>query len=101
MITYAEFIANVNQDDLGMLTAFAQGNRSATRNAAEADALFTQVTRLFTAGLIWRVVRGYEQKSDGMEYQFDGYLSPVAFGYVAQAARERVILSRLPLPPTE
>jgi hypothetical protein len=98
MITYEEFLANVNEDDLGMLTTFAQGNRAITRNAQEAEALFTQATRLFTAGMVWRVVRGYEQKSDGVEYQFDGYLSPVAFGYVAKAARERVMISRDPLP---
>lgn len=99
MITYDEFIANVNENDLAMLTEFVQGHRITAITAPEADALFAQAQRLFTAGLVWRVTRGYEMKSGMIEYSFDGFVDPIAAGYIAKACKERVILSRDPLPP--
>lgn len=99
MVTYEEFLQQVNEGDMAMLLEFAQGRRVLTRESVEADALFSQATRLFEAGLVWRVVRGYEQKADAVEHQFDGYTSPLAYTYIAQAARERVIDYR-ENPPT-
>lgn len=96
MVSYEQFLAEVNEADMAMLLSFAKGEWVLTRNAGEADALFAQATRLFTAKLVWRVVRGYEDKDPDVEYQFDGWVSPLAFNYITQAARERVIQSRQP-----
>lgn len=98
MISYNDFIANVNEADLAMMTEFIQGNRITTTVAAEADALYAQAERLFTAGVVFRVVRGWELKGGVLEYSFDGYVDPVGAGYIAKAAKERVVLSREPLP---
>lgn len=98
VISYNDFIANVQTADLAMMTEFIQGKRIQALSAPEADALFAQAQRLFEAGILWRVVRGYDQSSGSLVYTFDGYLVPEAAAYVSQAARERVQMSREPLP---
>lgn len=98
VIDYNTFLANVQTADLAMLTEFIQGKRVTGATQAEADALFAQAQRLYNAGLVWRVVRGYDQSSGVTVFTFDGFCDPVAAGYIAQAARERVQMSRLPLP---
>jgi hypothetical protein len=98
MIDFNTFLANVNENDLAMMTVFVQGQRVFAGSAAEADALFLQAQRLFTAGMLWRVVRGYEMKDGATAQSFDGFVTPEGAAYLARLARERVTLSRQPLP---
>jgi hypothetical protein len=100
IIDYPTFLANVNPDDLAMLTSFIVGvDVQALDDAALADQLFTQAVRLNSAGLLDNLHRVYSHDSAGTLLQsFSGTVSPVAAGYVAQLARERIVLSRDPLP---
>lgn len=99
-IDYNTFLANVNTDDLAMLTSFIVGvDVQAQADATLADQLFAQAVRLNSAGLLDDLHRIYTHDSNGNLLQsFIGTVSPVAAGYVAQLARERVVLSREPLP---
>lgn len=55
--------------------------------------------RLNSAGLLDNLHRIYTHDSNGnLQQSFSGTVAPVAAGYVAQLARERVVLSREPLP---
>lgn len=99
LISYAVFLAEAQENDVRTLSLLASGERIGTTNAAEADAFFAQCQRLYDAGLLERVNRGYEDK-DGVLWQtFDGRVRPEAMVYVAQCAMERLILSRAPIPP--
>jgi hypothetical protein len=100
MITYDQFIANVNENDLAVLTSFSVGKRIICLTQQEADAMIVQCERLREAGMCWRIVYAKENKAGGVEFQFDGYVDPVGAGYIAKAARERVMISRDPLPTT-
>lgn len=99
-IDYPTFLANVNPDDLAMLTSFIVGvDVLALADAALADQLFAQAVRLNSAGLLDALHRIYTHDSNGVLLQsFRGTVSPIAAGYVAQLARERIVLSREPLP---
>lgn len=99
-IDYDTFVANVNTDDLAMLTSFIVGvDVQAQTDAALADALFTQAVRLNSAGMLDELHRVYTHDSNGNLLQsFRGVVSPTAAGYVARLARERVVLSRAPVP---
>lgn len=99
LIDYPTFLANVNTDDLAMLTTFIVGVSVNAADATQADALFAQATRLNGAGLLTNLHRIYTNDSNGnVQQSFTGLVSPQAAGYVAQLARERVVLSRSPLP---
>jgi hypothetical protein len=99
LIDYPTFLANVNTDDLAMLTTFIVGVSVNAADAIQADALFTQATRLRDAGLLTNLHRIYTDDGNGnVQQSFTGLVSPQAAGYVAQLARERVVLSRAPLP---
>lgn len=97
-IAYPTFLANVNTDDLAMLTTFIVGVSVQSASATEADALFVQAQRLYTAGLLTNLHRIYQDASGTLMQSFTGLVHPVAAGYIAQLARERVALSRDPLP---
>lgn len=99
-IDYNTFLANVNPDDLAMLTSFIVGvDVQAQADATLADTLFAQAVRLNSAGLLTSLQRKYAYDSNSNLLQsFSGTVSPVAAGYVAQLARERIILSRDPVP---
>lgn len=99
LIDYPTFLANVNTDDLAMLTTFIVGVSVNAADATQADALFAQATRLNDAGLLTNLHRIYTDDGNGnVQQSFTGLVSPQAAGYVAQLARERVVLSRAPLP---
>lgn len=99
-IDYPSFLANVNPDDLAMLTSFVCNvDVQAMGDATLADQLFAQAVRLNQAGLLDSLHRIYSHDANGNLLQsFSGTVSPVAAGYVAQLARERIVLSRDPLP---
>ncbi|HET6805334.1 MAG TPA: hypothetical protein VFH59_07845 [Frateuria sp.] len=99
-ISYTDFLANVNTDDLAMLTSFiCNVDVEAQTDATLADTLFTQATRLDSAGLLTEMHRVYSHDANGNLLQsFRGVVTPQAASYVAQLARERVVLSREPLP---
>lgn len=98
-VDYPTFLANVNTDDLAMLTSFIVGvDVQALTDATLADQLFAQAVRLNGAGLLDSLHRVYTHDGAGTLMQaFSGTVSPVAAGYVARLARERIVLSRAPL----
>lgn len=99
LVDYNTFLANVNSDDLAMLTTFITNVDVQAADAADADALFTQAQRLYSAGLLTELHRVYRDDGSGNLVQsYTGVVSPPAAGYVARLARERVQLSRDPLP---
>jgi hypothetical protein len=97
---YNTFLANVNPDDLAMLTTFIVGvSVSAGTDATLADSLFTQAQRLYSAGMLTNLHRIYNDDGSGnLEQSYTGLVSPTAASYVAKLARERIVLSRAPLP---
>lgn len=97
-IDYTTFLANVNAADLAMLTTFIVGVSVIAATPAEADAQFVQANRLYDAGLLTELNRKYREVNGVLEQSYVGIVSPVAAGYVAKLARERVELSREPLP---
>ena len=100
-VSYDVFVANVQQEDLNMLTAFTVGLRVRSGSPEEADALFNEAQRLYQAGMLVEVHRVYREE-DGVVVQFfDGYATDIAKGYLARLARERVLLSREPIPEPE
>lgn len=103
-IDYNSFVANVNEDDLAMLTSFLVGVEVLANTPELGDALFVQAQRLYNAGMITDVSRRYYDTGTAnapapVTWQgFLGKLHPVAVGYVGRLARERVMLSRDPIP---
>lgn len=99
-LDYPTFLANVNPDDLAMLTSFTVGvDVQALDDATLADTLFAQAVRLNQAGLLDELQRIYTHDGAGvLQQSFSGRVTAVAAGYLAQLARERIVLSREPLP---
>lgn len=99
-IDYPTFVATVNADDLAMLTSFIVSvDVYALSDTTLAETLFTQAQRLDESGLLTELHRIYTRDSNGVQQQsFRGVVSPVAAGYVGRLARERVLLSRDPVP---
>ena len=97
-VDYPTFLANVNTSDLAMLTTFIVGVSVQSATSTEADALFVQAQRLYSAGLLTNLHRIYQDVSGVLQQSFTGLVAPQAAGYVAQLARERVTLSRNTLP---
>ena len=97
-IDYPTFLANVNTSDLAMLTTFIVGVSVQSASSTEADALFLQAQRLYSAGMLTSLQRVYQDVSGVLQQSYTGLVHPVAAGYVAQLARERVVLSRAVLP---
>lgn len=97
VVDYETFLANVNENDLAMLTSFLVGVE-VMGDPPTAPGLFLQAERLYAAGLISDVNRRYFDGPGGTWEGFLGKLAPQAVGYVGQLARERVILSRDPIP---
>lgn len=98
MITYEEFLANAEAEDIRILNLLSQGQEIKFTDGAEADTMFQRVVRLDTAGFIVEASRSY-RRIDGVLWQtFSALIDPVASTYLARAASERILLSRLPLP---
>ena len=98
MISYPEFLANAQAEDIRVLNLLAQGQRLEFSSPAEADAMFQHIERLDSAGFVIRVSRVYERRSGVLWQSFEALIEPVASTYLAKAASERVLLSREPLP---
>lgn len=101
-VDYEVFLANVNEDDLNLLTSFLVGVEAFAHTPAEGEALFAKAQRLYNAGVLSSVSRRYIE-AGGIETPvthqgFLGIVHPVAVGYLGKLARERVILSRDPIP---
>lgn len=98
MITYDQFIANAEPEDIRVLNLLSQGQEIKFSVAADADAMFQRLVRLESAGFLLRTNRAY-YRVDGVLWQsFTALIEPAASVYLAQAASERLALSRDPLP---
>jgi hypothetical protein len=98
-IDYNTFLANVNEADLAVMTNFIVGATVTTTTGEEADGLYNQCVRLYDAGMISEMHRIYKTDTSGdLQQSFSGVVTPVGAGYLVRLARERVILSRDPLP---
>jgi hypothetical protein len=98
VITYAEFLANAQPEDIRVMNLLAQGQKLEFNDPAEAESMFQQILRLDTAGFVLRTARVFERRSGVLWQSFDALIDPVASTYLAKAASERVLLSREPLP---
>jgi len=101
LIDYNTFVANVQDGHLQLLATFAAGVRvrEPEANTSRIGELRQQCLDLYNAELLSRVAEGYERTTDGMTWHtFDGYVVESANGYVNKLARERVALSREPVP---
>ena len=97
-IDYTSFLANALDADISALAYMGAGVVIGTTTQAEALTFQQQGDRLYDAGLLRRFRSGREVRGGETWFIFDGELSVEAQNYVAQAAKERVILSRDPLP---
>lgn len=100
-VSYPIFLANAQAADIRLLTDFVQGVRIQTADGAEADAIFDGAVRLYSAGLVEKLHRIYEEKNNTLTQSFDGYVTAVGRAYLAQLANERLVLSRDPIPAPE
>lgn len=100
-VPYDVFLANVNENDLALMTDFIQGTRVSAADGAEADALFAEAERLYNAGMVHEVHRIFKEVNGVTVQQFDGFVTDVGKGYIARLAKERVLLSRDPIPEPE
>lgn len=101
LISYDDFVANVQAGHLNLLASFTAGARirEPEANTAQINAIRQQCVDLYTNELLTRVAEGYERDASGVTWRtFDGYVAPVANGYVDRLARERLLLSRAPVP---
>lgn len=98
MITYDQFIANAETEDIRVLNLLAQGQEIKFNVAVEADTFFQRIQRLDTAGFVLRANRAYFRVGGVLWQGFTALIDPAASVYLARAAAERVQLSRLPLP---
>lgn len=94
LISYQDFLANVQPAHWELLSTFANSQRAAllATDTAAIEAMRTRVNELYQGGveLCWRVVEGRERDQSGDEWvTFEGHLVDAAKGYVVQAARER------------
>lgn len=101
MIDYNTFLANVQISHMLLLASFTAGERVRFEetDTAGIDAARAACVQLFDSGLLNRVAEGYEMVGEVKWHTFDGYVVPAALGYCWQLARERLLLSRDPLPP--
>jgi hypothetical protein len=96
-VDYPTFLATVVPDDLAMLTSFLVGVE-VQGDPATAPGLLVQAQRLYDAGLVTEFAQRRYDVSGATWEGFLGKVAPIAVGYVGQLARERVTLSRDPLP---
>lgn len=100
MIDYNTFVANVQPGHLSLLAEFTAGSRVRVleTDAAQIATIRQQCIDLYTNELLTRVAEGYERVGLETWRTFDGYVHEAANGYVMRLARERLVLSREPLP---
>lgn len=101
MKTYDEVVQKITPAQLALLATFAAGTRvkELEANADAVQAVRDDCRVLFDAGMVARVGEGYEWQGEQVLRTFDGYVTDVAQGYVNRLARERLELSREPVPP--
>lgn len=101
LIDYNTFVANVQLDHLNLLASFSVGTRVrfAPTETAAIDTARQQCLDLYNNELLTRVAEGYERVGADTWHTFDGFVNDAAKGYVDRLARERVQLSRDPVPP--
>ncbi|WP_296280537.1 hypothetical protein [Pseudoxanthomonas sp.] len=98
MISYEQFLALAEGEDIRVLNLLSQGQVIQFDNAADADVMQARIDRLDTAEFLLRATR-HRDLRDGVRWHvFEAIVDPVASTYVAKAAAERVALSREPLP---
>jgi hypothetical protein len=101
MIDYNTFLGQVQIPHMQILASFTAGERVRIldTDTVGIDAARAAAQQLFDSGLLSRVAEGYEMVEDVKWRTFDGYVVLAALGYCWQLARERLALSREPLPP--
>lgn len=101
MIDYNTFLAQVQTSHMQIFASFTAGERVRflAADTTGIDACRVACQQLFDSGLLNRVAEGYETVGTDVWHTFDGYVVPAALGYCWQLARERLVLSRNPLPP--
>lgn len=98
MISYDQFVATIEAEDIRVLNLFAMGQRPTFNDTVEGDAMLARAMRLFDAGLLLRPTLSWE-KRDGATWRiFEGFVDPAAAAYLARIASERVLIHRDPLP---
>lgn len=98
LIDYPTFLANAQEADLRALSLLSAGELIKTQDAAEADVFEAQGVRLWDAGCLSRFRRSIEDIGGDTWHVFDARVRTGAMIYVADCAKERVMLSREPLP---
>lgn len=100
-IDYNTFLATVQAEDLAMLTTFTVGVSVQAASQAEADGYYVQARRLYDAGLLATLSRNdnnMDNSTNILPWSLTALVAPVVVGYVAKLSRERILLSRNPLP---
>ena len=98
MIDYPTFLANAEPEDIRLMNLLSQDHKLTYTDPAEADAVFQRIQRLDTAGFIVRCSHHYERRDNALLQSFEALIVPAAAVYLADAASERIRLSRDPLP---
>lgn len=98
LITYTQFLELAQEDDVRALTLFAGGEVIHTQSTEEAASFTNTLDRLWLGGTVTRVKSGREEIGDQTWFTFEARVKPAALVYVANAAKERLVLSRVPLP---
>lgn len=97
-VPYNDFVATVDPAALTMLTAFVVGQRVQAADATEAATLEAQADSLFQAGMVteYHVIK--LETGGQVITAFDGFATTAGKAYIGVLAKERVILSRDPVP---
>jgi hypothetical protein len=98
VITYADFIANADAEDIRVMNLLSMGQRLEFVDDTEAEAMFARIARLDGAGFIIEATRKFQRRDGALWQMFDAVIEPAAAAYLARAAAERVQLSREVLP---
>lgn len=98
MIDYPTFLANAEPEDIRLMNLLSQGHKLTYTDDAEARAVFQRIQRLDTAGFVVRCSHHYERRNGVLHQSFEALIEPAAAVYLADAASERIQLSREPLP---
>lgn len=98
LITYAEFLAVAQEMDVRSMTFLAAGEPIKTEDPDEAATYRQQLDRLWSGGVLTRARESREVIGGNVWFVFDARVLPTAMVYVADCAKERLQLSRDPIP---
>ena len=99
MISYNNLLASGVPANIRLLALLACSDRAATTDDVEAEGFSQQCDQLFADGLIGRVIRGKENVDGVTWHTFEARVERAAWPYIAELAKERLLLSREPYTP--